>query len=294
MNGFGTKTDETLREMVQHGNDRYPFKYYLEDIWDFDFHRIDWHWHREMEMVYVKKGAAICRVGTDQMEIPEGGGLFINSGILHRFEAQGSAIIPNIVFSPALLASENSLLYEKYIRPVVDCATAFKVFRADVPWESEALRLLREVFALQAASDVRELATVRHLMELWQTLYEHLDLSETARDSQGPDLRQARLRIMMQFIHDNYARELTLEDIASSASVGKSSALNIFQSCIHLSPVAYLIQYRLSQAARFLCSTRETVTAIAGKVGFSNPGYFCRKFRQSYRMTPSEYRIKRS
>ena len=46
MDYFKITTDETLRETVQHGSERYPFAYYPEDIWQFDFHRIDCHWHQ--------------------------------------------------------------------------------------------------------------------------------------------------------------------------------------------------------------------------------------------------------
>ena len=42
------QTDESFRETSLHGNPRYPFAFYLEDIWDFDFHRMDWHWHQEL------------------------------------------------------------------------------------------------------------------------------------------------------------------------------------------------------------------------------------------------------
>ena len=61
---------------------------------------------------------------------------------------------------------------------------------------------------------------------------------------------QARLQIMMQYIQEHYAEEITLEMIAASASISKSGALHIFQSGIHCSPVAYLIQYRLAQVQR--------------------------------------------
>ena len=47
METFKITTDETLRETIQHGNNRYPFAYYPDNIWKFDFHRIDWHWHHE-------------------------------------------------------------------------------------------------------------------------------------------------------------------------------------------------------------------------------------------------------
>ena len=41
-------TDETLMEKRNHGQPAFPFQYYLEDIWDFDFHTLGWHWHQEI------------------------------------------------------------------------------------------------------------------------------------------------------------------------------------------------------------------------------------------------------
>ena len=112
-------TDETLRETVSHGNEEYPFCYYLEDVWEFDLHCIDWHWHPEIEFVFVQKGTVTFLVGSERYVLTAGNGIFINSQILHRFEADETAVIPNIVFSPSLLSSKGSLIYEKYIEPVV-------------------------------------------------------------------------------------------------------------------------------------------------------------------------------
>ena len=128
MDYFKITTDETLRETVQHGSERYPFAYYPEDIWQFDFHRIDWHWHHELEFLYVAEGTAICFIGTSKVELHKGCGIFINSGVLHCFEARSSTFTPNIVFAPTLLASENSLIYEKYILPVINSAVEYQIF----------------------------------------------------------------------------------------------------------------------------------------------------------------------
>ena len=56
METFKITTDETLRETIQHGNNRYPFAYYPDNIWKFDFHHIDWHWHHELEFLYIAEG----------------------------------------------------------------------------------------------------------------------------------------------------------------------------------------------------------------------------------------------
>lgn len=72
-------TDETLRETASHGSEEYPFSYYYEDIWDFDFHCIDWHWHPEVEFVYVQHGKADFLVGGNRYVLSSGDGIFINS-----------------------------------------------------------------------------------------------------------------------------------------------------------------------------------------------------------------------
>ncbi len=289
MDFYKTVTDETLRETVRHGSSSYPFSYYQEDIWQFDFHRIDWHWHHELEFLYVAEGVAFCLVGTDQIALQKGFGIFINSGILHRFEATGSTYVPNIVFSPTLLAPEKSIVYEKYIAPVIHSLVPYQVFDPCITWQNEVMQLLGHIFELQETGENRELCTVRLLLQMWNLLVTHLDLNACGPNLHRFNHRQATLQIMMQYIHDHYREELTLAMIAAAASVSKSGALHIFQSGIGISPIAYLIRYRLAQAAEQLYTTQKSVLSIAEETGFASSGYFCRKFRQHYHMSPKEY-----
>lgn len=294
MDYFKITTDETLRETVQHGSERYPFAYYPEDIWQFDFHRIDWHWHHELEFLYVAEGTAICFIGTSKVELHKGCGIFINSGVLHCFEARSSTFTPNIVFAPTLLASENSLVYEKYILPVINSAVEYQIFDPNSSSERSALQLMLQIFELQENGQDNELCTIQLLLQFWNILFKDGGWNSDSDSLQRLNHNQTRLQIMMQYIHEHYAEEITLEMIAASASISKSGALHIFQSGIHCSPVAYLIQYRLAQAARQLYTTQKSVASIANETGFTSAGYFCRKFRQYYNRSPKEYRKKKT
>ena len=42
----------------------------------------------------------------------------------------------------------------------------------------------------------------------------------------------------------------------------------------------YLLHLRIEEASRALVTTKDTVSAISRRCGFSSPGYFCRRFRQ--------------
>ncbi|HBH94190.1 MAG TPA: AraC family transcriptional regulator [Ruminococcaceae bacterium] len=284
------KTDETLRETVCHGSEEYPFKYYREDIWLFDFHCIDWHWHSEVEFVFVEKGTAEFLVGSDSHILTEGMGIFINSQVIHRFEASESVIIPNIVFSPSMLSAENSLIYRKYIRPLMDSSAECLIFSPEIPWQKDVLDSLLTLFDIQENEDICEIKTAELLLKIWRTIFENVNISESVHAAKATARTQAHLQIMMQYIHKHYSEHITLADIAETVSVSKSSALNIFREYIHISPVSYLVSYRLKRAAKLLSSTNSSIYYIAEAVGFENAGYFCRKFKKLFGCTPGEYR----
>lgn len=285
-------TDETLRETVCHGNEEYPFQYYTEDIWQFDFHCVDWHWHSEVEFVFVEKGTGAFFIGSEKYILREGTGIFINTRVTHRFEAESSVVIPNIVFSPFLLSSENSLIYKRYIQPILNSSVDCLIFSDKISWQKEALNILRSVFAVQKENNTREIKTAELLLRLWGIIYENVCIEESIPSYDKSAHAQAQLQIMMQYIHENYSARITLEDIAKTVSLSKSSALNIFNKFLHTSPINYTVNYRLKRAAKLLVTTENSVCTIAEDTGFDNVGYFCRQFKKTFHITPTEYRKK--
>lgn len=281
--------DETFRETVAHGSNEYPFRYYYEDIWEFELHTIDWHWHSEVEFILVERGTAYLLAGSKRYVLHEGEGVFINPRVIHRLECEGSTVIPNIVFSPSLLAAEGSLINEKYIEPVINSTNECMVFTQKNSAEQKIILIMKEIFDLQSESD-NEIKTVSTLLELWRLIYEISAPARQVSSQSTTSLTRSRLQMIMQYIHTNYARQITLDELAAVVSLSKSSVLGLFKQYLHTSPVSYLIEYRLKCAARLLSDTEKSVSAIAADTGFENIGYFCRKFKSLFGMTPSEYR----
>ena len=96
-------------------------------------------------------------------------------------------------------------------------------------------------------------------------------------------MAQTKLQLMMQYIQDHFREPLSLDEISASASVSKSRALQIFQDHIQVSPIAYLISYRLQHAAFLLSETEKPISSIAEETGFSDSGYFCRTWKKALR-----------
>lgn len=285
-------TDENMMETIQHGSKEYPFHFYYDNLELFDFHCIEWHWHTEFEFVYVETGTVYFGISDKQFALSEGQGVFINSKILHRYFSQGNAIVPNFVLMPYFIAAQDSLIYQKYVLPIMASPMDYQIFSQDIPWQAQALSLMREITAAQEkASDV-ELVNSYLIQKIWHILYQNTDVEHMGKKENYSASSQARLQLMMQYIHQDFAYNISLSDIADQAKVSKSTALNLFQRYLGISPVTYLINYRLQEAAKLLASTEKKVTVISKDTGFDNVDYFCKAFKKYYKLTPTEYRKK--
>lgn len=285
-------TDENMMETIQHGSKEYPFHFYYDNLELFDFHCIEWHWHTEFEFVYVETGTVYFGISDKQFALSEGQGVFINSKILHRYFSQGNAIVPNFVLMPYFIAAQDSLIYQKYVLPIMASPMDYQIFSQDIPWQAQALSLMREITAAQEkASDV-ELVNSYLIQKIWHILYQNTDVEHMGKKENYSASSQARLQLMMQYIHQDFAYNISLSDIADQAKVSKSTALNLFQRYLGISPVTYLINYRLQEAAKLLASTEKKVTVISKDTGFDSVDYFCKAFKKYYKLTPTEYRKK--
>ena len=285
-------TDENMMETIQHGSKEYPFHFYYDNLELFDFHCIEWHWHTEFEFVYVETGTVYFGISEKQFALSEGQGVFINSKILHRYFSQEKAIVPNFVLMPVFLAPQDSLIYQKYVLPIMSSPMDYQIFSSDIPWQAQVLSLMREITAAQEKTCDAELVSSYLIQKIWHILYQNTDVEHMGKKENYSASSQARLQLMMQYIHQDFAYNISLSDIADQAKVSKSTALNLFHRYLGISPVTYLVNYRLQEAAKLLASTEKKVTVISKDTGFDNVDYFCKAFKKYYKLTPTEYRKK--
>lgn len=216
-------TDETMRELCKHGTPDFPFAYYDENLRQFQRGCIDWHWHRELEWVFVDNGVVVCKAEGAQECLRAGDAILFNSRTIHRMESAEGAHIPNILFSPEFLAPQDSAVYRQFVAPAAGSGLRFAVFRQAEDRDRPVIRSLQEV--LKAAADGNKLDIQLAALRLWRTFLQAKgqELTHCAEDRDL--LIQARTRTMVQFITDHYTQKLTLEQIAGSAGVSVSAAL---------------------------------------------------------------------
>ena len=94
----------------------------------------------------------------------------------------------------------------------------------------------------------------------------------------------------LAFIHQNYDRTFSLQEITQAVGVSKSYFSQIFRDEMGLSLWDYLNRFRVQKARELLRATSLPITEIALRVGFDDFSYFGRVFSKQCGCSPRAYR----
>jgi two-component system response regulator YesN len=98
------------------------------------------------------------------------------------------------------------------------------------------------------------------------------------------------VRKSITFIQQNYTRNITLSDAAENAEVSHSYLSFIFKQETGINFNTWLSKYRVEEAKKLLQGTNLRIYQVAERVGFSNPYYFSKVFKEFTGQNCKEFR----
>ena len=94
------------------------------------------------------------------------------------------------------------------------------------------------------------------------------------------------------YICSHYHEKITIEQLADVCSLSPSCLLRRFKENMKTTPIAYLMEYRLSVASALLHTEKMTIGEVAEQTGFYDQFYFSRCFKRKYKLSPLQYQQK--
>lgn len=95
---------------------------------------------------------------------------------------------------------------------------------------------------------------------------------------------------VVSYIRCHYTEDLTLEKLAAVAYLSPRHVDRKFKEIYKMSPSQYIRKLRLTHACSLLEQSNMTIAQVSMLSGFTDLNYFCRIFRNTYHMNPSNYR----
>ena len=100
-----------------------------------------------------------------------------------------------------------------------------------------------------------------------------------------------RLLKVIDFVKENVGKVIETETLANMVCLTKSHLERLFREKLGTSPLQYILRTKIQCAQRLLMTTNYSIQVIAHEVGFDDPSYFIRVFRQKIGFTPQDYRM---
>ncbi|WP_078553403.1 AraC family transcriptional regulator [Bacillus alkalicellulosilyticus] len=287
----------TLHENRVHGDSMFQFDIYKVDY----IHNgaiFDYHWHYELEIIYLKQGEATVQVGTSVYHVKQGEALFIPSEELHA--AYPINNIPftlyAIVFHSNLISSSSfDLIQQKYIEIIQRPDSPIHPFlKGNDRYELTIIEKIESVISIFSSKEMAfELLIKSELMHILASLVQRNGPTVESETSLAERQKIARLKTVLAYINENYHHKLQIADLASLVQMSEGHFSRFFKELVHKTPIEYINSIRLHEAAKLLVETDRKIVDIAMEVGFDNQSYFIRAFKKQNLCTPKEFRKKR-
>ncbi|ROY40843.1 AraC family transcriptional regulator [Enterococcus casseliflavus] len=266
------RTEEN-EETTKHTTTNRSFAIYQRCLQQKRGDQLPLHWHDELQIVWVEEGSFVYTIDDEQILLNKNEAIIINSRVLH-----GAVLASENVryccfdFSSGFIADP---VFKEAIEQLVhDCTRSYR--RLTLTAQHQAF-----------VQTVRLPLLIEQRFTLYELFLAALSQLMAARPASP---KKETIYLMLAFVHEHYQEPLTVPAIAKAAAINTRTCTALFRQYTTLTPINYLIDYRLSQAKNLLIETDEPISTICYHVGFNHLSYFSKRFQRKFGLTPLQYR----
>ncbi|MBQ9065140.1 MAG: AraC family transcriptional regulator [Blautia sp.] len=267
----------------------YEFPYEFHDI-DSDHPRyvMSYHWHVEFEIIRILTGSFVVTLDEKTYRAQAGDVIFIHSGVLHSGIPEDNCTYQCIVFDLNSLL-RGSTVITPYLQKIFQHEVI--VYNHLTSLQQDAVRAADDIFeAFREHKDGYELTVIGQFYHFFGIIFGNHYYLESITRKRRDYRRVVQLKQVVDYIEKNYARQISLSDIAGAVSMSPRYFCRFFSEMTHQSPMDYLNRQRIEQACFQLAATDDSITEVAYKCGFNDLSYFIRTFRKYKGVTPGRYK----
>jgi len=267
----------------------HSYKYAYFDSRSPNTNKIKWHYHPEVELVYINSGVGKRQVGTHLSNYQDGDLILIGSYLPHTgftkgFEENQKEIV--IQFKPDIFENAFQNFEElKIINQLLELSKKGIVFSGSI---KEDIGLRMEGLQYESQLDAF-LTFVKILYDLVKEKNRKILNAEGYAFISSPSDNK-RLKTIFNYIRDHFMEPIALEDISTQVFMTPQSFCRFFKKSTNKTFTAFLNEYRINHATKLLSETDDDIKSICYESGFNNLSNFFRNFRRITQLTPNAYR----
>lgn len=248
-----------------------------------------WHYHPEIELVYVNGGSGKRQVGSHISYYTSGSLILIGSNLPHcgfTDEKTGNSKETVIHIKPDFLGPDFFGISEmKNINHLFNRAKAGLVFIGETK-----KRIGTKIELMENQMPFERLLT---LLSVLSELEEAAEFKVLNAEGFSMDLQMQdndKINTIFNFVKNNFQEQITLEEVANLVSMTVPSLCRYFKKITKKTFTKFVNEYRLVHASKLLAEKPISITEVCFESGFNNFSYFNKTFREFTGKSPSQYR----
>ncbi len=252
-----------------------------------------WHYHPELELVYIKKSTGTRFIGDSIERFSEGEVVLIGPNLPHmwlndkKYFSDSSNLVAEayaIHFKKDFLGKE--FLNAPELKNVSDLIETSILGIKFVGLDHKVIALIKEL------PKKRSFEKLIQFLEILNSLANHTErvlLSSKGYLSSFKKSYNINRDRVLQYIFNNFNRSITLVEVAAIANMNPTAFSRYFKKTHRKTFKEYLNEIRVGYACKLLTENDYNITRICYESGYNSVSNFNRQFKKIMGIPPSEY-----
>ncbi len=248
-----------------------------------------WHYHPEIEMVFVNGGSGKRQIGSHISYYTNGDLILIGSNLPHcgfTDTNTGNKTETVIQMKPDFLGKD--FLHLPETSPILQL---FDKAKGGIAFGQEAKTAVGNRIELMENEEPLErlLILISVLKELEHSNdFQILNATGFSMETQVQD--NDRINMIFNYVKDNFTEEISLDTIAEISSMTVPSFCRYFKKITKKTFTRFVNEYRIVHASKLLAEKQTSIANISYESGFNNFSHFNKLFKDFTGKSASEYR----
>lgn len=250
-------------------------------------HNSPFHWHRELEILYILNGHATVHMDGERYELNPLDAIVIDYAKIHE-------VVYALPQTMGICIHVSRQLMRRYLPDSeligIQCAGK-RMTPEQRQYYSEFCEKLKQLTVLYVNQQkTYQLRSTALILDIIANLIEHFSEPVTKSASEAKISNMERLEEICDYVEHHYGEEITLQEAADELGLNKEYFCRFFKQNTGTSFIRYVNQVRLNYIYQDLLHTDDSVQEIMERHGFYNQKLFYRMFKERYDCTPRELR----
>jgi len=248
-----------------------------------------WHYHPEIELVYVNGGAGKRQIGSHVSYFRDGDLILIGSNLPHC----GFITKDTGNKSQTVIHMKEDFLGNDFfnIPEMSKIQKLLEVAKSGIAFSGKTKKKLGEKMeVMEYQSDFQRLLSMLNILNELALSDEHTVLNAEGFTMQSEVKDNDRINVVFNHVKNHFKDEIPLEEIADMVSMTVPSFCRYFKKITNKTFTQFVNEYRLVHASKLLAEQPISITEVCYESGFNNFSHFNKSFKAFTGQNPSEYR----